>query len=119
MRLPKRLVGSIIAACLSHFILFGELSLKPAIKDYLHHYHQNASIKAEALCHPRPPLPNEPSLLSGNITPEIEASAAYLFMVSILGWITFWVPLDFQHACSRVLRRRKARQMPNGIAPRM
>src|SRR4051794_28522561 len=47
----ERLVGSIIAACLSHFILFGELSLKPAIKDYLHHYHQNASIKAEALCH--------------------------------------------------------------------
>ena len=34
----ERFVRSIKAECLSKLILFGELSLKRAINEYLHHY---------------------------------------------------------------------------------
>src|SRR4051812_9367924 len=55
----ERFVRSIKAECLSKLILFGELSLKRAINEYLHHYHRerNHQGKDNLLLFPAPNSP--------------------------------------------------------------
>jgi putative transposase len=52
-------VRSVKSECLSHFILFGEGSLRRALKNFCEHYHceRNHQGKANKLLFPRPALP--------------------------------------------------------------
>jgi len=52
----ERWVRSVKSECLSHFILFGEGSLRRAIKNFCEHYHgeRNHQGKANKLLFPRP-----------------------------------------------------------------
>jgi hypothetical protein len=47
---------SVKSECLSHFILFGEASLRRALKNFCEHYHaeRNHQGKAKTLLFPRP-----------------------------------------------------------------
>jgi len=57
----ERWVRSVRSECLSHFILFGEASLRHALKNFCGHYHaeRNHQGKANQLLFPRP-VPPEP-----------------------------------------------------------
>jgi len=61
----ERFVRSIKDECLSKLILFGELSLRRAIDQYLHHYHleRNQQGKANMLLFPSPSSPPSNPLL--------------------------------------------------------
>jgi transposase InsO family protein len=55
----ERWVRSVKSECLSHFILFGEASLRHALKNFCEHYHaeRNHQGKANRLLFPRPAPP--------------------------------------------------------------
>jgi hypothetical protein len=55
----ERWVRSVKSECLSHFILFGEASLRRALKNFCEHYHaeRNHQGKANQLLFPRPVPP--------------------------------------------------------------
>jgi len=55
----ERWVRSVKSECLSHFILFGEGSLRRALKNFCEHYHgeRNHQGKANQLLFPRPGRP--------------------------------------------------------------
>ena len=55
----ERWVRSVKSECLSHFILFGEGSLRRALRNFCEHYHgeRNHQVKANQLLFPRPGPP--------------------------------------------------------------